>query len=311
MAQPWSSTRAEFVQDLPFGHGISPVTHQPSQLPPSLSHPPPMPNATFLAPPPSWLPPQLPTAPVPPVVNMQFKAQQLQQSMTPGLGATQMQLSVPVIPVVLNQRIDQSQSITVPAVVDPMMKADVEFAKLETKFEGLKAAKEKIKVPNFSGDSSQFKLWISHLYSYIYNMGLNQVSNEAMIRAMDQYLPIGTPPQKMLESSRESRAYNGKVPSMFAQEVAILHECYQPVEDQTHLMTNMNNLKWNGKITSLAALKTEIEYAFTMSNLGADCTVLGVLSIVTKIGVKNIQLADALYKMFSDRTLTYSYAALQ
>ncbi len=58
-------------------------------------------------------------------------------------------------------------------------------------------------------------------------------------------------------------------------------------------------------------LVAEVEYAFTMSNLGADSTLLGILSIVTKIGVKNIQLADALYKMFSDGTLTYSGAALQ
>ncbi len=119
-AKPRSSTQAGFLQDPPFGHGISPVTHQPSQqLPPTLSHHPPIPNATFLAPPtgyqppPSWPPPQLPTASLPPAVNMQLKAQQLQQSMAPGIGATQMHPSAPVIPATLNQCIDQSKSTIV------------------------------------------------------------------------------------------------------------------------------------------------------------------------------------------------------
>ncbi len=69
--------------------------------------------------------------------------------------------------------------------------------------------------------------------------------------------------------------------------------------DQTHLMTHVNQLIWNGEAETLGQLVADVEYDYTLSNPQADCTVIGVLQILQKIGVKNVTLSDALMKRLS------------
>ncbi len=149
------------------------------------------------------------------------------------------------------------------------------------------------------------------VYSYVFNTGLSEISKQAQLHLLDQHLPIGSAPQKSLESSRIYRECNGLVALTFSQEMMLLRQRYEPVEDPTHLMTHVNQLTWNGKADTLGRLITDVEYGYTLSNSQADCTVIGVLQILQKIGVKIIALSDALMKMLSDNSLAYSYAAVQ
>ncbi len=66
--------------------------------------------------------------------------------------------------------------------------------------------------------------------------------------------------------------------------------------DPTHLMTHVNQLTWDGKTEMLGSLIADVEYGYTLSNPQADCTVIGVLQVPRKIGVKNVALLDALMK---------------
>ncbi len=69
------------------------------------------------------------------------KAQQLRQMMFGGnVGVPMMQPSVPLY-------LPQLVQTRMPAAMDLSMPADPEFAKLETKSDGIKAAKDEIKVP--------------------------------------------------------------------------------------------------------------------------------------------------------------------
>ncbi len=332
-SQPLSSTRAGFIQNPPFGHGISAQSVSIAMLLPNLPHPLPMLNATFLAlSPPSWPPPQFPqefpvtpalssllsvfghqvppwqfpVAPTAPVPSVSVNIQQLQQSTVGGLGAKQMQPSAPVIPPILAQPVSPLNSV--PAAVNMSKSADPEFATLENKTEENMTVNEKIHVPDFCGDSSRFKHWVTQLYHYVFGSGLHEVSNEAMLRALDQHILMGTPPQKVLESSRFHRKQNDMAPLTVAQEMMLLQQHYQSTEDPTHLMTLANNLEWNGKVASLPELVADVESAYVKSNPKADCTKLSVLSIVTKIGAQNIHLADELIMMLANDTLMYSYA---
>ncbi len=164
---------------------------------------------------------------------------------------------------------------------------------------------------NFDGDSSKFRCWATAIYSYIFNTGLSEISEQAQLRLLDQHLPIESAPQKSLESSRIYGEHNGLVALTFSQEMMLLRQCYEPVKDPTHLMTHVNQLTWNGKAEMLGRLIADVEYGYTLSNPQADCTVIGVLQILQKIGVKNIILSDALMKMLSGNYLAYNYAAVQ
>ncbi len=70
-------------------------------------------------------------------------------------------------------------------------------------------------------------------------------------------------------------------------------------------------MTWNGKADSIARLVADVENAYVKSNPTADCTVIGVLHIINKLGVKNIQLADSLNKSLMDKDILYSYTAIQ
>ncbi len=76
-------------------------------------------------------------------------------------------------------------------------------------------------------------------------------------------------------------------------------------------MTHVNQLTWNGKAEMLEELVANVEYNYTLSNPQVDCTIIGVLQILQKIGVKNVTLLDALMKRLSDNSLVYNYAAVQ
>ncbi len=175
----------------------------------------------------------------------------------------------------------------------------------------VQANRENIKLENFNGDSSKFRRWANSVYSYIFNTGLVEVSMQVQLHLLDRHLPIGSAPQKSLESSTIYRECNRLVALTFSQERMLLQQCYEPVEDPTHLMTHMNQLTWNGKAETLGRLIADVEYGYNLSNPQADCTVVGVLQILQKIGVKNIALLDAVMKMLSDNSLAYNYTAVQ
>ncbi len=83
---------------------------------------------------------------------------------------------------------------------DMTVEADVQFKMLWMKQSGNHASKEKITVPNSSGDSTRFKKWPSLLCSYIFNTGLHELDDEEpMLWLLDQKLSMGTEPQKMIE----------------------------------------------------------------------------------------------------------------
>ncbi len=73
----------------------------------------------------------------------------------------------------------------------------------------------------------------------------------------------------------------------------------------------MNQLIWNGKAETLGTLIADVEYDYTLSNPQADCTIIGILQILQKIGVKNVALSDTLMMMLSNNSLAYNYAAVQ
>ncbi len=70
-------------------------------------------------------------------------------------------------------------------------------------------------------------------------------------------------------------------------------------------------MTWNGKADSIGHLVADVEYAHVKSNPIADCTIIGVLQVINKLGAKNIQLADSLNKSLADKDIPYSYAAIQ
>ncbi len=70
-------------------------------------------------------------------------------------------------------------------------------------------------------------------------------------------------------------------------------------------------MTWNGKADSIGRLVADVEYAYVKSNPIADCTVIGVLQVLNKLRVKNIQLADSLNKSLADKDMHYSYVAIQ
>ncbi len=82
---------------------------------------------------------------------------------------------------------------------DPSFEQDPEFLTLQAGAEGNRVNREKIKLDNFAGDSSKFRHWATAMYSYIFNTGLQ--NDDIHLRLLDQHLPIGSAPQKMLESS--------------------------------------------------------------------------------------------------------------
>ncbi len=81
--------------------------------------------------------------------------------------------------------------------------------------------------------------------------------------------------------------------------------------DSIHYMTHVNQLTWNGKAETLGELVANVEHDYTLSNPQVDCTVIGVLQILQKIGVKNVALSNALMKWLSDNSLAYNYATVQ
>ncbi len=81
--------------------------------------------------------------------------------------------------------------------------------------------------------------------------------------------------------------------------------------DPTHWMNHVNQLIWDGKVETLGELVADVEYDYTLSNPQTDCTIIRVLQILQKIGVKNVTLSNALMNRLSDNSLTYSYAAVQ
>ncbi len=132
------------------------------------------------------------------------------------------------------------------------VEADVQFEMMQKKQSGIHASKEKISVPNFSGDSTEFRKWSSLLCSYIFNTGLHELDDEEpMLRLLDQKLSIGMVLQKMIECSRLQREENRLWPLTFAQEMKKLRDRFEPVEDPMHIMTEVQQREWDGKLHSL------------------------------------------------------------
>ncbi len=114
---------------------------------------------------------------------------------------------------------------------DPTMPEDSEYLKMVQNWEPaigsqssheIQAKRENIKLENFDGDSSKFRCWATAIYSYVFNTGLSEISEQAQLRLLDQHLPIGSAPQKSLESSRIYREHNGLVALTFSQEMMLL-----------------------------------------------------------------------------------------
>ncbi len=54
-----------------------------------------------------------------------------------------------------------------------------------------------------------------------------------------------------------------------------------------------------------------IENGYIKSNPMADCTAIGVITVINKLRAKNMALADVLNKSLADRDIPYTYAAIQ